>query len=34
MQKGKILRELYHGNIKYVAKSVVQGRTYQKEIPN
>ena len=30
MQKEKILRELYHGNINPVAKSVVQGSAYQK----
>ncbi|MFR2804986.1 MAG: DUF6809 family protein [Faecalispora jeddahensis] len=30
MQKEKILSELYHGNINPVAKSVVQGSSYQK----
>ena len=30
MQKGKILRELYHGNLNPVAKSVVQDSDYQK----
>lgn len=30
MQKEKMLRELYHGNLNPVAKSVVQGSGYQK----